>query len=57
VINKNGSIEQIKVLKSVSKELDEEAMRLVSKMPNWIPAKQNKKDVRSRYKLPIHFKL
>lgn len=57
VINIDGSIEQIKVHQSVSKELDEESLRLVSKMPKWIPAKHLKDKVRSRYKLPLNFKL
>ena len=57
VVNIDGSLEQIEVIKSVSKELDEESIRLINKMPKWIPARQTGDKVRSRYKLPLNFEL
>lgn len=55
VVNKDGSIEQTKVLKGVSKEIDEEALRVVNKMPNWEPAVVEGNLVRARCKIPINF--
>ncbi len=57
VVNKNGSIEQVSIKQGVTDALDKEAMRVVSKMPNWIPGEQNGKKVRVSYTLPISFKL
>jgi len=57
VIEKDGSIRDIVVLLGVSKELDNEAKRLVRNMPKWIPAEVYGKKVVSRYVLPIRFKL
>ena len=57
VINKNGSICDIKVMKGVSAELNNEAISVIKKMPNWIPGKNNGEAVRSRATLPIYFKL
>jgi TonB family protein len=58
VVNKDGSLQDIEVLRSSGfKALDQEAMRVVRLMPNWIPGKQNGKLVRVRYTLPIHFQI
>lgn len=57
VVNKDGSIEQIKIAQSASGALDAEAKRLVKKMPKWIPGEHMGKTVRSRFYLPIHFLL
>ncbi len=57
VVNKNGSIEQTKVLRGVSDALDAEARRVVRKMPKWIPGEQAGKKVRVRFTLPVHFRL
>lgn len=57
VVNKDGSIEQVNVVMSVSDALDAEAKRVVKKMPKWIPGESGGKKVRSRFYLPIHFKL
>ena len=43
VINKNGEVTDVKAIKGVSKELDEEAIRVISTMPNWSPGIQNGK--------------
>jgi TonB family protein len=55
VINKDGSLSDVKVLKSLSKECDEEAIRVLANSPNWIPAKQRGKEVRQKMVLPIIF--
>ena len=52
-----GSISNIKVLKGVSPLIDTEAIRVIKVMPNWIPAQRAGQAVRSRYVLPIRFKL
>lgn len=57
VVLKTGTISDVKVLRGVSKELDDEAKRVVRMMPNWIPAIQNNVKVNSRVTIPINFKL
>ncbi len=57
VVNKDGSIEQVKVLRGVSDAIDQEAKRVVRTMPKWSPGEQAGKKVRVRYTLPIHFRL
>lgn len=55
VVEKNGKISNIEVLRGVSKELDKEAMRVVRKMPKWFPAELDGKPVRSRMRIPFNF--
>jgi protein TonB len=57
VVNKDGSIEKVKIMRGVSDALDGEAKRVVRKMPRWTPGEQAGKKVRVRYTLPIHFRL
>lgn len=57
VIDKTGKVTGGKVERGVSAELDAEALRVVSVMPNWTPGKQNGKTVKVRYMLPITFRL
>lgn len=57
VVNKDGSIVDPKVVRSVDAALDKEAMRVVSAMPKWTPGKQRGKTVRVRYTLPVTFRL
>lgn len=56
-VAKDGSIEEAKVLRSVSGGLDKEAMRLVKSMPKWSPGKMGGKPVKCRFNLPVVFKL
>ncbi len=58
VINENGSISDIKVLRGVKdcKSCDEEAMKVIKNMPNWIPGEQAGEKKRVQYNLPIYFK-
>jgi protein TonB len=59
VVGTDGRITEVKVLRGVpdGEPLNEEALRLVNAMPNWIPGKQNGKAVRVRFNLPIRFLL
>jgi protein TonB len=58
VVNKQGGIEQVEVLKGVNdcSECDEEAKRVIKIMPQWIPAKMNAGPVPSYFNLPLNFK-
>lgn len=57
IIEKDGSITDIKVLKGVESSLDKEAVRVVGSMPKWNPGRQQNKTVRVQYTLPINFAL
>ena len=58
VINKTGKIEQVKTISSAKGGgLEEEAMRVISAMPDWNPGKQNNKFVLVQYTLPVKFTL
>ena len=57
VVEKDGSIGNVTVLKGVDKDLDREAVRVVKKMPKWQPGKNNGVAVRSYFQLPVTFKL
>ena len=57
VVGKDGSLSEIKVLRSVSPSLDTEAMRVVSNMPKWEPGLQRGQAVAVEYTLPITFRL
>lgn len=56
-INKNGSISDIQVVKSVSSLLDAEAIRLIKLMPEWLPAEKDGRPYRLRVELPISFQI
>lgn len=57
VVERDGSITDVTVVKSVDPSLDKEAARVVKSMPNWIPGKQNGSAVRVKYTVPVSFKL
>jgi protein TonB len=57
VINRDGSIANVKVLRGVDPYLDKEAVRVVSTMPKWEPGMHRGKAVRVRYTVPITFRL
>jgi TonB family protein len=57
VVEKTGDISGVRILRGVSPELDEEAKRVVSMMPQWIPAQQRGQAVRVQFNLPIRFVL
>ncbi len=54
IVEKDGSLTDVKVLRPVDIDLDAEVLRVVKGMPKWIPGRQNGKRVRVRYLLPIH---
>ena len=57
VVEKDGSITDVQVVKSVDPSLDKEAARVIKSMPHWIPGRQNGSPVRVRYTVPVTFKL
>lgn len=57
VVEKDGHITDVKVVRSVDPSLDKEAARVVRSMPSWIPGKQNGSAVRVKYNVPVSFKL
>lgn len=57
VIDKDGSVTDVKVLRSVDPYLDKEAVRVVKSMPKWSPGKQRGKPVKVSFQVPINFKL
>ena len=56
-VKKTGKIDDVKVLRSVRKDLDDEAVRVVKMMPDFIPAKQNGEVADMPYTIPVSFKL
>ena len=54
-VNKDGTIGNVRVDESDNPMLDEELVAIVETMPQWIPAKQNGRNVKMRYTLPINF--
>ena len=57
VVEPNGSISNVKVLRGIGGGCDEEAVRVVKSMPKWSPGKQRGKPVRVSYNLPVKFTL
>lgn len=57
VINKDGSLSDVKAIKGIGAGCDEEAVRIIQSAPSWTPGKQRGKPVKQRYTLPIIFKL
>ncbi|MBR5082951.1 MAG: M56 family metallopeptidase [Bacteroidales bacterium] len=57
VVEKDGSINEVKVLKGIGHGCDEEAVRVVKSMPKWKPGMQKGKPVRVHYQMPFFFKL
>ena len=57
VVERDGSITDVKVARSVDPSLDREAMRVVRSMPHRIPGKQNGSAVRVKYNVPVSFRL
>lgn len=57
VVNRDGSIVDIQVMRGVDPSLDKEAVRVISEMPKWKPGEQRGKPVRVRFILPVQFRL
>ena len=54
-VEKDGSLTNIKVERSMGKDFDNEALRVIKKSPKWIPAMKNGRPIRVKYALPISF--
>lgn len=57
IVEKDGSITNATIRRSVDPAFDREALRVISSMPKWIPGKNNGRKVRVRFNVPVQFKL
>lgn len=57
VVEPDGSVTNVKVLRGIGGGCDEEAMRVIKSLPKWKPGKQRGKAVRVSYQIPVFFKL
>ena len=57
VVETDGSISNVKVLRGIGGGCDEEAVRVIKSLPKWKPGKQRGKAVRVSYQIPVNFKL
>ena len=57
IVEKDGSVSNIQLLRGIGGGCDEEAIRVVGAMPQWQPGRQNGRAVRVAYNLPIRFSL
>ena len=57
IVERDGSVASVEIRKSVDPALDKEALRVVKSMPRWKPGKQQGKAVRTRFSVPVVFRL
>lgn len=57
IVRKDGTLSNLKIVKSLQEDCDKEALRIVKKMPQWIPGKQRGKEVDVYYAIPVLFRL
>ncbi len=57
IVEKDGSVSNARVVRSIDPLLDAEALRVMNQMPRWTPGKQGGKEVRVKFNVPISFKL
>ncbi|HXB11168.1 MAG TPA: energy transducer TonB [Bacteroidia bacterium] len=57
VVERDGSLSGVKVIRGVYASLDDEAVRVMQRMPKWTPGTQNGHNVRVQYNIPIRFEL
>lgn len=57
IVWKDGSIRDVKILRGLGAGLDEEVIRVIKSMPNWIPGSQGGRNVNVEYTIPVKFKL
>jgi protein TonB len=57
VVDQNGNIADVKVLRGIGGGCDEEAIRVIKSMPKWTPGKQNGRTVKVSFNVPISFTL
>ena len=55
IVNKDGSISDIEVVRSLGESMDREAVRVISSMPKWYPGKHEGRTVKVKYTLPVMF--
>ena len=55
VIDKNGKVTSAQIVKGLNEECDAEALRVISKMPDWIPGEKNGVKVAVQFGLPVNF--
>ncbi|HKR04259.1 MAG TPA: TonB family protein [Bacteroidia bacterium] len=55
IINKTGEVEKVRIIKSVHPKLDKEALKVIHKMPGWMPGFQDGEPISVQYNLPIRF--
>ena len=57
VVERDGSVSDVRVVRSVDPALDKEAIRVIKAMPKWTPGRQNGAPVRTKFTLPVTFRL
>lgn len=57
VVEKDGSVSNAKIIHGNDSALDKEAIRIVMSMPKWTPGRHNGRNVRTKYNVPVNFKL
>jgi TonB family protein len=57
IVEKNGSLSNVEVLRGIHPLIDAEAIRIIQSMPNWIPGTLNNEPARTRLRIPISFDL
>lgn len=57
VVEPDGSISNVQVARSIDPSFNRETVRVTKAMPKWIPGKQNGKEVRVKYNLPVSFRV
>ena len=57
IVNRDGTVVDPEVVRSVDPNLDREALRVISTMPKWKPGLQRGKPVRVKFTVPVNFKL
>ena len=57
VVDKDGQVKDVKVLRGIGGGCDKEAIRVVKSMPKWAPGRQRGKSVKVQYNLPVRFRL
>lgn len=55
VVEKDGSVSNVSIIKGIGGGCDEEAVRVIKKSPRWKPGRQNNQNVRVRYQMPLSF--
>ena len=56
IVNADGKLSDVKIIRGLNKDIDDEAIRLIKIMPNWLPIKRKGEAVPVQFNLPIRFK-